>query len=473
MPLNFELNLQSPFSPFQHDIYAFHIFLLVKDLGICSLVVTLTLYTVWRYRRSRNPVPETATHNTVLETLWTILPVMTLVVISIPSFRLLHEYNFFPPAAMTLKVTGHQWYWEYQYPENGNIDVQSVIIPDDQLAPEKKSKRLPEVDQFAVLPTNTTIRTQVVGADVIHSFMVPSLGLQKYAVPGRLNEIWTRIEREGVYYGQCNQICGAGHAFMPIAIRAVSKQRFEAWTDEQQKIASEERERTSPKSANPPPSRQPVTPLPGAVTVPSSKRNVPGIGSIALASLAAEYSPLLRAKEKKVMADLLEGRLHFKYSPKKISVEADSIICRASNVALANRACDLKFGTKTIIIKGRKAHELFATLAEIGAPSSGAAGTIDYSISHVKCAIDPGESSATTAEAVSASLTLGRNDSPDDCNSLLGVSSPSEQSFTRWPFCFRGPLALGFHGAPDGPSDRRGDWFGPDATSITQRKKTQ
>ena len=138
LPLNFELNFQTPFSPFQRDIYTFHNFLLGKDLFICSFVGTLTLYTAWRYRRSRNPVPGRETHNTILEMLWTFVPVMVLVAISIPSFRLLHEYNFIPPTDMTLKVTGHQWYWEYQYPDNDSIDVQSVVIPDDQLPPEKK-----------------------------------------------------------------------------------------------------------------------------------------------------------------------------------------------------------------------------------------------------------------------------------------------------------------------------------------------
>jgi heme/copper-type cytochrome/quinol oxidase subunit 2 len=319
---------------------------------------------------------------------------MVLVAISIPSFRLLHEYNFIPPTDMTLKVTGHQWYWEYQYPENGNIDVQSVIIPDDQLAPEKKSKRLLEVDQYAVLPTNTTIRIQVTGADVIHSFMVPSLGLQKYAVPGRLNEIWTRIEREGVYYGQCNQICGANHAFMPIAIRAVPKQQFEAWIDAQRKTTSEQKVAASPQSAPSPASNQPASEQapapPVTVPTPSNERNVSGNGALAFASLVAEHSPLLSTKGKKVIADMLKGNLRVPYPENKtISVEADSIVCRASNVVIVNRTCDLKFGTRTIVIKGREAHELFATIMEIGVPISGAVGTVEVSISHVACTIDP------------------------------------------------------------------------------------
>ena len=136
---------------------------------------------------------------------------------------------------MTLKVTGHQWYWEYQYPTNGNLDIISTIVPDAKLKLQQgqNSTRLLAVDNYAVLPIGTVIRIELTGADVIHSFMVPSLGLQKYAIPGRINQIWTRIEHEGDYYGQCSQLCGQNHAFMPIGIRAVSKTAFAAWANEQ------------------------------------------------------------------------------------------------------------------------------------------------------------------------------------------------------------------------------------------------
>ena len=231
MPVDWELNFQRAGSHFERDIYQFHNLLLGVDLAICALVAVLILYSVWRFRKSRNPVPSSTTHNSALEIAWTVIPVLILAFIAVPSFRLVRRYNTIPSSEMTLKVTGHQWYWEYQYPDNGNLDIISTILPDAKLSsqPDQKSLRLFGVDNYAVLPVGTVIRIQLTGADVIHSFMVPALGLQKYAMPGRLNEIWTLIDREGDYYGQCTQLCGMNHALMPIAIRAVSKERFAAW----------------------------------------------------------------------------------------------------------------------------------------------------------------------------------------------------------------------------------------------------
>ncbi len=232
-PVDWELNFQWPHADLQRGLYNFHNFLLGIDLAICSLVATLLLFVAWRYRATRNPVPSTVTHNTVLEVFWTVAPVLVLVAISIPSFRLLDLVNIPPPAGLVLKVTGHQWYWEYAYPQNGGVDISSLIVPEDKLPPTQPGQRLLAVDNDAVVPVDTDILVQITGADVIHSFMVPSIGVQKYAIPGRLNETWTRIEREGVYYGQCSQICGVNHAFMPIAIRVVSKQAFRDWIEKE------------------------------------------------------------------------------------------------------------------------------------------------------------------------------------------------------------------------------------------------
>jgi cytochrome c oxidase subunit II len=234
VPIDFELNFQWPNAIFQKNIYSFHNLLLGVDIAICALVAGLILYAVWRYRASRHPVAARTTHNTVLEIAWTVIPVFILIVIAVPSFKLLDAYNAMPATTTTLKVTGHQWYWEYSYPDNGKIDLTSTIVSEDKLKAGDKNMRLLDVDTYAMLPVDTNVLIIVTSGDVIHSFMVPSLGVQKYAVPGRLNEIWVHATREGTYYGQCSQICGANHAFMPIGIKVVSKDAFASWVKSQQ-----------------------------------------------------------------------------------------------------------------------------------------------------------------------------------------------------------------------------------------------
>jgi cytochrome c oxidase subunit 2 len=236
-PVDWELNFQYGGSPFGEDLFRFHSLLFGMDLAICALVAILVLYSVWRFRKSRNAVPSQTTHSTPFEILWTVIPVAILAFIAVPSFRLVYRYNIIPASEMTLKVTGHQWYWEYQYPTNGNLDIISTILTDAQLKSQQGQNgarlRLLAVDNYAVLPIGTVIHIEVTGADVIHSFMVPSLGLQKYAIPGRINEIWTKIDHSGDYYGQCSQLCGQNHAFMPIGIRAVPKKTFDDWVEKQ------------------------------------------------------------------------------------------------------------------------------------------------------------------------------------------------------------------------------------------------
>ncbi len=306
-----------------------------------------------------------------------------------PSFRLLHAYNIVPPSELTLKVIGHQWYWEYQYPDYGGLSVQSVIVPDNQLTPQENGKRLLVADQYAVLPANATIRVQITGADVIHSFFVPSLGVQKYAVPGRLNETWTRIEREGVYYGQCNQICGMNHAFMPIAIRAVSRQEFEVWVSEQRIAAAPEEEKAKAGGKAPSGSKTPPA-LPAAPA--ASQRTLSGSDALALAALVSQYSPLIPKAAKRALSNLLDGKLNFRFpANKKIRVEADSINCRADTAELTSYTCNLKFANRIALVKGRKAHELLATLIEAGTASHNEESTLHHALDHVSCEITPSE----------------------------------------------------------------------------------
>lgn len=234
LPTDWQLNFHRANSEPQNRDVQLHDLLLGVDIGICALVAILVIFSIWRFRQSRNPVPSTITHNAALEVAWTVVPVLILVAISIPAFSLLYRDNHMPKTTTVLKVTGHQWYWEYQYPGYSKIDVQSLILTDDQLKPEQKRERLFLVDNYAMLPVDTDVLIEITSGDVIHDFFVSSLGLQKYAVPGRTNEIWTRILHQGVFYGQCNQICGVNHAFMPIGIKVVSKQAFAAWLKQQQ-----------------------------------------------------------------------------------------------------------------------------------------------------------------------------------------------------------------------------------------------
>jgi cytochrome c oxidase subunit 2 len=180
------------------------------------------------------------THNTTLEVLWTVIPVLILVVIALPSFRLLNHQLIIPKTDMVLKVTGKQWYWSYEYPKDqGGFGFDSLLKPEADLKPENGDIRLLSVDNEAVVPVNKFIRVQVTGADVIHSFVVQSLGIRMDAVPGRLNETWFRADREGIYYGECSKLCGKDHAYMPIAVRVVSEENYQAWlADAKKKFAS-------------------------------------------------------------------------------------------------------------------------------------------------------------------------------------------------------------------------------------------
>jgi cytochrome c oxidase subunit 2 len=197
---------------------------------VTIFVMCLLLYVVWRYRAARNPTPSRVSHHTALEVAWTLLPVLILVLIAIPSFRLVYYQDRTDDPALTIKVTGRQWAWEYAYPDNGGFSFISNMIPDDELKPGDL-RRL-AVDNKLVLPAGKNIRILTTSNDVIHSFFIPSLGVQRYAIPGRTIETWVRIERPGVYYGECNQVCGTNHFAMPIAVEAMSPEDFGKWVEQ-------------------------------------------------------------------------------------------------------------------------------------------------------------------------------------------------------------------------------------------------
>jgi len=226
-PRPWEMGMQPPATPVKDRLNAFHNELLVITFLIAAFVMALLLYVIVRFNHRSNPVPSHTSHNTVIEILWTIVPVLVLVIIAIPSFKLMYYMDRVPNPDMTIKVTGHQWYWSYEYPDQKGLAFDSNVIQDADLKPGQL--RLLDVDNPLVVPIRSNIRVLVASTDVIHSWFIPSFGVQEYAVIGRLNESWFNVEREGTYYGECNQICGVNHAFMPIKIVALSKEAFQRW----------------------------------------------------------------------------------------------------------------------------------------------------------------------------------------------------------------------------------------------------
>ena len=235
-PSPWQLGLQESATPVMDVITSFHNMLLYVITLIAGFVLLLLLIVIVRFNRSANPTPSRTTHNTVVEVAWTIIPVCILVFIAVPSFRLLFLQQNIPPADLTVKATGKQWFWSYGYPDQGKFEFDSLLVEEKELKPDQP--RLLTVDNEMVVPVNKVVRVQVIGADVIHSFAVPSFGIKIDAVPGRLNETWFKATREGLYYGQCSELCGKNHAFMPIAVHVVSEQEFTAWADAKKKSAS-------------------------------------------------------------------------------------------------------------------------------------------------------------------------------------------------------------------------------------------
>jgi cytochrome c oxidase subunit II len=234
LPHDWQLGMQQAATPVRDHIDALNGELSIIITVISVFVLGLLLYVVVRYNAKRNPVPSTRTHNGVLELVWTGVPVLILIAIAIPSFKLMYYMDRTPKPDMTLKVTGHQWYWTYQYPDQDKLTFDSNMVPDDQAAKEGLPRML-SVDNPVVVPVGAVVRVLVTSTDVIHSWFVPAFGVQEYAVIGRTNESWMQVERAGTFHGECNQICGNNHPFMPIEVKAVPKADFDKWVAEAKK----------------------------------------------------------------------------------------------------------------------------------------------------------------------------------------------------------------------------------------------
>ncbi len=226
-PRPWEIGMQAAHSPVEHGIHNLHALVTWLMVAVTVFVAGLLLFVVYRFGNKRNKVASRTSHNTALEIAWTLVPVLILVVIAIPSFRLIYFEDRARDPDLTIKAIGHQWYWEYAYPDQGKLDFTSYMVPTEDLKPGQL--RLLDVDNQLVLPAGKTVRILTTAADVIHSFFIPSLGLQRYAIPGHTIETWVKIDRPGEYRGNCNQICGTNHSQMPISIRAVTPQQFTAW----------------------------------------------------------------------------------------------------------------------------------------------------------------------------------------------------------------------------------------------------
>lgn len=225
-PMPWQIDFQEAASPVMSELYDFHNLLLVISFAIVIFVIFLIVYVVIRFHEKMNKTPEKFTHNIAIEVIWTVIPIIILVIIAIPSFRILKMVEHTPPADITVKVVGSQWFWTYSYPDH-DIEFDSYIIQDKDL--KAGQLRLLEVDNRLVVPEGAVVKFLITAADVLHSFAVPSLGIKTDAVPGRANETWTKIDKKGVYYGQCSELCGVNHGFMPIAIEVVSKDDFDNW----------------------------------------------------------------------------------------------------------------------------------------------------------------------------------------------------------------------------------------------------
>ncbi len=227
---NWQLSFQEPATDLMSDIISFHSYILMPIItGISLLVLGLLLYIMFKFNSKRNVVASTTTHNTVIEILWTVIPVILLIIIAIPSFRLLYVSETIPKADLTIKAIGNQWYWTYEYPDYEDIVFDANMLLENELSDPKL--RLLETDTQIVVPVNKVVKLQITSADVLHAWTIPAFGVKMDAVPGRLNETWFKANKEGIYYGQCSELCGPKHAFMPINVKVVSESEFNDWLD--------------------------------------------------------------------------------------------------------------------------------------------------------------------------------------------------------------------------------------------------
>jgi cytochrome c oxidase subunit 2 len=223
------IGLQPAASPLKHAAHDFHDLILLPIITlICVFVLGLLIWCVIRYNKRSNPIPAKWSHNTVVEVVWTVVPVLILMAISVVSFKLLFAYHDMPKPDLTVKATGYQWYWGYELPDQKVGEFVSNMLPEDEAKARNVPYRLAATEPL-VVPVNKTVRVLVTGADVIHAFALPAFGLKIDAIPGRINETWFRAERTGTFYGQCSELCGVDHAFMPLEIKVVTQPEFEAW----------------------------------------------------------------------------------------------------------------------------------------------------------------------------------------------------------------------------------------------------
>ena len=238
-PKDWQLGFQNPASDGMRDIVNFHNNLLLPIIiAISVFVLFLMLYACVRFRASANPNPSKRTHNVTVEILWTLIPCLILIVMAVPSFKILYKQDTIPKADLTIKAIGYQWYWGYEYPDE-NIIFDSYMVEEKDLRADQP--RLLAVDNEVVVPVNKVIKVLITANDVLHAWALPSFGVKRDAVPGRINETWFKAEKEGTYYGQCSELCGIKHAFMPITVKVVSEEDYQEWLSEARiKFAKEE-----------------------------------------------------------------------------------------------------------------------------------------------------------------------------------------------------------------------------------------
>ena len=249
-PSAWQLNLQGSVTPVMDAIHGLHNYLLVIITAITLFVLGLLIYVCVRFNAKANPTPSKTTHNTVLEVAWTVVPILILITIAIPSFRLIYFQREIPQADLTIKATGNQWYWSYEYPDQAGISFDSAMLTDAEAA-GKNLPRLLATDNEVVVPTGKIVRLIVTAGDVIHGWTIPSFGAKIDAIPGRLNEEWFKVEKDGIYYGQCSELCGKDHAFMPIMVRAVPQADFDAWAAKAKAAGVEEANKMCAAAASP------------------------------------------------------------------------------------------------------------------------------------------------------------------------------------------------------------------------------
>lgn len=228
--VNWQMGFNESVTTVMNDIVHLHDRILLPIIvAISVFVLFLLLYSIFKFRASKNPIPSKTSHNTFIEVMWTVIPCLILIVIAIPSFRLLYKQDIIPKADVTIKAIGYQWYWGYEYPDQ-NIAFDANMIETKNLKPNQP--RLLETDNHVVVPVNKVVKVLITANDVLHAWAVPSFGVKRDAVPGRINETWFKAEKEGVYYGQCSELCGSRHAFMPITVRVVSDKQYNEWLKE-------------------------------------------------------------------------------------------------------------------------------------------------------------------------------------------------------------------------------------------------